>query len=461
VIDLHGHGSYGSNMLKPEEAQDRADGLISQAKAAGADAADAIYVCDAATQVQMRLGNLEDVERSEGEEIGLRVFVGRQSATVSSSDMSSDILSALVGRAMDMAKEAPEDQFSGLAPEELLMQTSDVQLESDDGQDPAPEELRAMALSAEAAAREVPGITNSEGGGASAGRSIVALATSHGFSGAYSTSGYSCSASVIAGENDGMERDYAYHSSRHWEDLEGAEDIGKRAGERAVSRLNPVNFESGAMPVIFSPRISSTILGHFIGAITGSAIARKTSFLLDAMDSAVFDSAINIIDCPHSKRGLRSKIFDGEGLPTAKTKFIENGRLTSWMMESASARQLGLKPTGHASRGVGGAPGASVTNLHMNGGTISPDALMQDIQHGVYITELIGQGVNPVTGDYSRGASGFLITDGVLGPPVSEITIAGNLKDMFAGLVPADDLQFRYAINAPTLRMDGMTVAGG
>ncbi|VAW04547.1 TldE protein, part of TldE/TldD proteolytic complex, partial [hydrothermal vent metagenome] len=375
-------------MLEPQEAQDRADALISQAKKAGADAADAIYVCDASTQVQMRLGNLEDVERSEGEEIGLRVFVGKRSATVSSSDMDPVILSALVGRALDMAKEAPEDQYAGLAPEELILKSAPHPIDGDDGADPEPEALREMALSAEDAARSIDGVTNSEGGGASAGRSRVALATSHGFSGAYSTSGYSVSASVIAGEGDGMERDYAYDSKRYFEDLDSAEQIGREAGERAVSRLNPVDFEAGAMPVVFDPRVSNSLLGHFVGAISGSSIARKTSFLLEAMDSQVFESAITIIDCPHRKRGLRSKAFDGEGLPTAKTRLIDNGRLTQWIMESASAKQLGLKPTGHASRGVGGAPGVSVTNLHMCNGSVSKAELIRDIKHGVYITEL-------------------------------------------------------------------------
>ncbi|MEO9601193.1 metallopeptidase TldD-related protein [Parasphingorhabdus sp.] len=448
-------------MLKPSEAQDRADALISQAKKAGADAADAIYVCDAATQVQIRLGNLEDVERSEGEEIGLRVFAGKRSATVSSSDMDPEILSSLVGRALDMAREAPEDQYAGLAPEELLLKSEPHPIDGDDGQDPEPEILRELALKAEDSARAVKGVTNSEGGGASAGRSIVALATSHGFSGAYSTSGYSLSASVIAGEGDGMERDYAYDSVRFLEDLGAPEDIGQEAGERAVSRLNPVEFDAGAMPVVYDPRVGNSLLGHFVGAIAGSSIARKTSFLQDALDTEVFDSALTVIDCPHRKRGLRSKAFDGEGLPTAKAKLIDNGRLTQWLMESASARQLGMQPTGHASRGVGGSPGVSVTNLHMCNGAVSKADLIKDIKHGVYITELIGMGVNPVTGDYSRGAGGFLIVDGEIGPPISEITIAGNLKDMFKSLIAADDLEYRYSINVPTLRTDSMTVAGG
>ena len=448
-------------MLKPSEAQERADSLISQAKSAGAHAADAIYVCDAATQVSMRLGNLEDVERSEGEEIGLRVFVGKKSATVSSSDMDPEILSGLVGRALDMAKEAPEDQYAGLAPEELLQKGDPHPIDGDDREEPEPGLLREMALKAEDAARAVEGVTNSEGGGASAGRTIVALATSHGFSGAYSTSGYSVSASVIAGDGDGMERDYAYDSVRHLEDLKDADTVGKEAGERAVSRLNPVEFESGAMPVVYDPRVGNTLLGHFTGAISGSSIARKTSFLLEALDTEVFDSAITVIDCPHRKRGLRSKAFDGEGLPTSKTKLIDNGRLTQWILESASARQLGLEPTGHASRGVGGAPGVSTTNLHMCNGSVSKADLIGDIKHGVYVTELIGMGVNPVTGDYSRGAGGFLIRDGEIAKPVSEITIAGNLKDMFKSLIAADDLEYKYATNVPTLRTDSMTVAGG
>tara|TARA_R110001606_G_scaffold101487_3_gene222876 strand:+ start:992 stop:2338 length:1347 start_codon:yes stop_codon:yes gene_type:complete len=448
-------------MLKPSEAQDRADALISQAKKAGADAADAIYVCDAATQVQIRLGNLEDVERSEGEEIGLRVFVGKRSATVSSSDMDPKILSSLVGRALDMAREAPEDEYAGLAPEELLLKSEPHPIDGDDGQDPEPELLREMALKAEDAARAVEGVTNSEGGGASAGRSIVALATSHGFSGAYSTSGYSLSASVIAGKGDGMERDYAYDSVRFLEDLDDPEKIGREAGERAISRLNPVGFESGAMPVVYDPRVGNSLLGHLVSAIAGSSIARKTSFLQDALNTQVFDSGLSVIDCPHRKRGLRSKAFDGEGLPTAKTKLIDEGRLTQWLMESASARQLGLQPTGHASRGVGGAPGVSVTDLHMSKGSVTKAELIKDIKHGVYITELIGMGVNPVTGDYSRGAGGFLITDGEIGPPISEITIAGNLKDMFKSLIAADDLEYIYSINVPTLRTDSMTVAGG
>ncbi len=447
-------------MLTAEHAQSQVADLIAAAKRAGADAGDAIYVGDASTQVQIRLGALEDVERSEGEEIGLRVFVGSRSASVSSSDLSPDALAALVERAVAMAREAPEDPWAGLAPEDRLLNGAAAGVEGDDGADPSPQMLRDRATEAEDAARAVSGVTNSEGSGASAGRSVIALATSHGFARAYSTSGYGNSASVIAGEGGSMQRDYAYHSARHWGDLESAATIGKRAGERAVQRLNPGKLPSGPMPVVFDPRVGSSLLGHLTGAITGGAIARRTSFLLDRLGERIFAEGITVRDDPLRPRGLRSRPFDGEGLPTAAIDIIADGVLTTWLMESASARQLGLQPTGHATRGVGGPPGAGATNLFMQPGTISPKDLIADITLGVYVTELIGQGVNGVTGDYSRGASGFAIRDGKLAEPVSEITIASNLKEMFLNLTPANDLEFRRAVDVPTLRIEGMTVAG-
>jgi len=447
-------------MLTPEHAQSQVADLVAAARRAGADAGDAVYIGDASTQVQIRLGALEDVQRSEGEEIGLRVFVGKRSASVSSSDLSPNALAALVERAVAMAREAPEDLWAGLAPEDRLLKGDPAAVDGDDGADPSPQALRERATEAEAAARAIDGVTNSEGAGASAGRSVIALATSHGFARGYSTSGYGNSASVIAGSGGGMQRDYAYHSARHWADLEPATLIGQRAGERAVARLNPGKLASGPMPVLFDPRVGSSMLGHLIGAITGSAIARRTSFLLEKLGQRVFAAGITVRDDPLRPRGLRSRPFDGEGLPTAAIDIIADGVLTSWLMDSASARQLGLQPTGHAVRGTGGPPGAGATNLFMQPGTASPEALMSDVKLGVYVTELIGQGVNGVTGDYSRGASGFAIRDGKLAEPVSEITIASNLKEMFLNLTPANDLVFRRAIDVPTLRIDGMTIAG-
>lgn len=448
-------------MLTLAQAQDRAQSLVDAARKAGADAADALYACTASTGVSVRLGEMEDVEQSEGEEIGLRIFVGQRSATVSASDLEPASLAALVDRCLAMAREAPEDPYATLAPQELLMTAKPPMLDIVDEALPDPAALKERALSVEDAARSVPGITNSEGGGASMGRSQIALATSHGFAGSYAATSHGTWASVLAGEGAGMQRDHASHSARHLADLEDAEHIGRRAGQRAVARLGAEKIKGGAMPVIFDPRAGGSLIGHLIGAIAGSAITRRSSFLLDDMGKQLFDSAVSIVDNPLVKRGLRSRPFDGEGLPTHKSALIENGVLTGWLLDSASARQLGAQPTGHASRGTSGAPGVSVTNVYMQAGTAAPGDLMHGVTRGIYVTELIGMGVNPVTGDYSRGASGFLIEDGAVSHAVSEITIAGNLKDMFAALVPANDLQFRYAINTPTLRIDGMTVAGG
>ncbi|HZF42395.1 MAG TPA: TldD/PmbA family protein [Sphingomonadaceae bacterium] len=446
-------------MLTPSQAAARAEALVARAVKAGADAADAIYVADASTAVQVRLGALEDVGRSEGEEMGLRFFVGHRHAGVSSSDLSDAALDALVERAGAMAREASEDVYAGLAPEELLFRGSQPDLDSDDGGDPSPAALKSRALEAEDAARGVAGVTNSEGGSSSAGRSVLAVATSHGFVGGYASTGYSASASVIAGTGEGMQRDYASHSARHEADLEDVGEIGRRAGTRAVARLNPVGVRSGVMPVVFDPRVSSSLLGHLVGAITGGAITRGTSFLKDRLGQAVFAPGVVIRDDPLRRRGLRSKPFDGEGLPRRPTDIIADGVLTGWLLDSASARQLGLQPTGHAARGVGGPPGAGATNLSLLPGALPPEALMADIAEGLYVTSLIGQGVNGVTGDYSRGATGFLIVNGALGPAAAEITIAGNLLDMFATLRPANDWTYRTGVDAPTVRIDGMTAA--
>lgn len=447
-------------MLTVTEAQARVSDLVSSARKAGADAADVLYSGGVSTEVQVRLGALEDVQRSEGEEIGLRFFVGQRSASVSSSDLSADALATLVDRAAAMAREAPEDAYAGLAPADRLFQGAQPDLDIDDGGDAEPEALRAAALEAEDAARAVDGVTNSEGGGASAGRSIMALATSHGFCGGYQASSYGCSASVIAGEGSDMQRDYAYRTARHLADLDSAAGIGRRAAQRAVARLNPAKLPSGAMPVVFDPRVSGGLLGHLIGAITGSAITRGTSFLRDCLGETVFPAGVSVIDNPLRKRGLRSRPFDGEGLPVAESAIIDDGVLTGWLLDSASARQLGLEPTGHAKRGIGGPPGAGASNLYLQAGSVTRDALIADIGQGVLVTELIGMGVNPVTGDYSRGASGFLIENGEIGAPVAEITIAGNLKDMFRAMTPADDLELIRGVDAPTLRIDGMMVAG-
>jgi PmbA protein len=447
-------------MLSISEAEARAAALVERAARAGADAADALYFAEASTGVQVRLGALEDVSRAEGEAISLRFFVGQRSASVTSSDLSDEALAALVERAAAMAREAPEDPWSGLAPEDLLLRGEGPDVVGDDGRDPAPVELKARALAIEEAGRAIAGITNSEGAGASAGRHVIALATSHGFCRGYSTSGYSASASLIAGTGAEMQRDYAYHSVRHYTQLDDPETLGRRAAERAVARLKPGRPASGTMPVLFDPRVGDSLISHLTSAIAGPSITRGTSFLLAKEGEAIFAPGVTIIDDPHRPRGLRSRPFDGEGLATRASRLIDRGRLTGWLLDSASARQLGRAPTGHAVRGSAGGPGVGAANVHLEPGPLTRDQLIGEVERGVYVTQLIGQGVNPVTGDYSRGASGFLVEKGRLGAPIDEITIAGNLIDMFANLAPADDLEFRRAVNVPTLRIDGMTVAG-
>lgn len=447
-------------MLSPAEAQERCEALIARARRAGADAGDAVYLGNASESVSVRLGALEDVERSESENIGLRVFVGGASASIGSTDLGDTALDELASRAVAMARLAPADKFAGLAPEELLLQGLAPDLDLDDGTERSPADLRRLAEEAEEAARAIPGVTNSEGGGASAGRGLFALATSHGFSGAYAASSHSISASVVAGEGGNMQRDYSWRSTRHAADLKGPAEIGREAGERAVRRLNPGRVKSGPMPVVFDPRVANTLVGHLLGAMSGASIARRASFLLDRDGQKLFDSAITISDNPLALRGMRSRPFDGEGLPTAPRKLIDAGQLTGWLMDSAAARQLGAMPTGHASRGSSGAPHVTSSNVVLEAGTITPAQLMADIADGVYVTELIGQGVNGVTGGYSRGASGFRIVNGELAGPIAEFTVAGSLIDMFAALTAANDLDVYRGIDTPTLRVDGMSVAG-
>jgi len=446
-------------MLASAQATERAHAAVARATLAGADAADAVFVADASTSVQVRLGALEDVGRSESAELGLRVFVGSRSASVSTSDLSDDALDTLVERGVAMARLAPEDPWAGLAPAERLLRGSPPDLDLDDGGDPAPEELRTVALALEDAARGVPGTGMSDGAGASAGRTTIGLATSHGFAGGYTVSSYSQSAVMLAGVAGAMERDYASHSVRHRAMLEAPETTGRLAAERAVSRAGSGRIAGGAMPVVFDRRVSAGLLGSLLGAVAGPAIARRTSFLLDALGTPVFAPGVSIVDDPHRPHGLRSRPFDGEGLPVSPTEIVRDGVLETWLLDSATARQLGLAPTGHATRGIGSAPGVGATNLYMTAGQVPRGTLIGEIDRGVLVIETIGHGVNPVTGDYSMGAAGFLIERGEITRPVSEFTIAGNLRHMFAAIAPANDLEFRGSVNAPTLRIDGMTVA--
>jgi PmbA protein len=445
-------------MLHPDQAADTLASIVDRAKRAGADAADAIYVGNLSSSVQVRDGATEDVSRSESEAAGVRLFVGQRSASASTSDLSTAAIDELVARVVAMAREAPEDKYAGLAPADLLARAPFPDLDGWDPQEPDPAALKDRALAAEGAAKGVAGVTKSNGCSAGASTATVAIATSHGFAGGYRLSGHSCSAGVIAGEGATMQRDYDWHSARHLADLEDPELIGRRAGERAVKRVGGVKVAPGVMPVLFDPRVASSLLGHLAGAISGAAIARKSSFLLDAMGSRVFAPGVSIHDDPLRPRGLRSRAFDGEGLAVRPMAIIDDGILTTWFAECASARQLGLNPTGHAFRGVGGAPSAGPANFYLSNGARTVTAMLADHPRAIIVTELIGQGVNGLTGDYSRGAAGFLVEHGEIVGPVSEITVASNLKHMFATLEPASDLEFRTGVDSPTVLIPEMTV---
>lgn len=446
-------------MLDPAAAQALSQSLVERAIAAGASAADAIYVGDRSTSVEVRMGELEQVGSAEGEKIGLRLFRGQRSAGVATSDLAGDSLAILVERAFAMAGEAPEDPYSGLAPTDLLAIEPAADLDLFDPAEPSPDALRQRALTAEGAALGVVGVTNSSGASASHGVAVIALATSAGFAGAYRTGRHGVSASVVAGHGAGMQRDGDWHSTRYLSDLEDAATIGRRAGERAVARLDSKRPAPGRYPVLFDPRVSGGLLGHFSSAIAGAAVARGTSFLKDSLGDQVFAPGVTIVDDPLRVRGLRSHPFDGEGLEVARRELVSDGHLNHWLAESASARQLGIAPTGHAVRGVGGAPSAAPSNLWLEPGRRSRAELLAAYPEALLVIELIGQGVNGITGDYSRGAVGFMVRSGEIAEPVTEITIAGNLKDMFATLEPGSDLELRRGMDAPTVLIPEMTVA--
>ncbi|MGB1464289.1 MAG: TldD/PmbA family protein [Parvibaculales bacterium] len=433
--------------------------LIELTKAAGADAADVLVSDSASLSVSCRMGQLEDTERAESRDIGLRAMIGQKQAFVSGSAVDGEALQQLARRAVDMAQATPQDRYCGFAPEDRLS-TDIPALDIADAYEPDADKLLSMAVACEDAARSVDGITNSEGGGSGWGRATTALVTSHGFEGAYTSTSFSTSCAVIGGEGEAMERDYASHAARHLEDLDAPEDIGQRAGERTIARLNPRKMASTKTNVVYHPRVSASLLGHLSAAISGAAIARGTSFLRDQMGQQVMSKAITIHDDPLRPRGLRSAGFDGEGVKTEKLTPVDKGVLQCWWLDSAAARQLESETNGRAARGIGGPPGPSATNLYMQAGDDSVATMLKNIGTGFYVTELIGMGVNGVTGDYSRGASGFWIENGEIAYPVSEMTIAGNLKEMFLHMTPADDLQFRRGVNAPTILVEGMALAG-
>ncbi len=433
--------------------------LIARAKTAGADEADAMFVRSASQDATWRLGRNEGVERSEANDLGLRVLIGKRQAVVSTTDLGAGALAETVERAIAMARAVPEDPHCGL-PEADRLATATADLYLTDDAEPSSDDLLAWAEEAEDAARAVDGITNSEGAEAGSYKGRLALAASNGFAGTYGSTRFGISVSVVAGSGTGMERDYEFLSTRHRSDLEAPGDIGRRAAERAVKRLDPRKQKSAQVPVVFDPRVSGGFLRLLAMVISGNTIARGTSFLQEKLGEQVFAPGISVIDDPLRPRGLSSRPFDGEGVAGEKRALIDDGRLTTWLMDSRSARQLGLQTTGHAARGTAGPPSPAPSNLSLSPGSLTPEALIGEIDGGLYVTEMMGMSFQATTGDYSRGAAGFWIENGELAYPVSELTVAGNLLDLFPRLTPADDLVFRYGADAPTLRIDGMTMAG-
>src|ERR1044072_4348672 len=421
--------------------------LVEAATRAGADAAGAVAVRGVSQGVEVREGRVEESERSEGDDVGLRVLVGQRQAVVSTNDVSGDGISKLAERAVAMARVAPDDKYVGLAdPALLARQFADLDLL--DREVPSTSELERRPSEAEAAALAVKGVTKSGSASASSGIGGMVLVTSTGFHGSYLRSSHGISMTAISG--DGSERDCDFTSAPRATDLASPESVGRKAGERTVARSNPRKVETCKVPVVYDPRVSGSLVGHLVGAINGASIARKTSFLKDRMGEQLFSNNIRIIDDPLRVRGLRSQTFDAEGVKVKKIALIDEGVLTTWLLDCATARELGLVTTGHAHRGVSSSPSPGSCYLHLQPGAMTPKELISDIKQGVYVTDVSGSGVNSVPGDYSPGASGFWIENGEITYPVSEVTIAGHLLAMFKSLVPADDFSFRYGVNAPS-----------
>lgn len=446
--------------MQSNEVEQILSAVLADARAAGAEAADAVFFHSVSSGVSWRMGKLEDVERSEAADLGLRVLVGKRQASVSTTDHSRAGLKELAERCAAMAKAAPEDPYCGLAPADRLARAPFKDLDLGDYAEPTTEALQERAAACEEAALAVKGVVNSSGAGAGYGEGQKWIMTSHGFFGQSGGSNHSVSVSVLAQDENGMERDYDYDSKTHLSNLGDPAAIGRNAGERAVKRLSPQKLKSRTAPVIFDNRLSRSLLSHLSGAVNGGAIARGVSFLKDKLGEKIFADGINIIDDPHILQGAGSRPFDGEGVANARIDLIKNGVLTSWLMNSSQAMQLGLETNARAARGTGGAPGSGSTNLTLEVGEKSFDELLKDAKEGLLVTDMFGPQVNPNTGDYSVGCSGYWFENGAVADPVSEITIAGNILEMFAGLVPANDLDIRGATNAPSVLIPAMTIAG-
>ena len=436
--------------------------MLEAAHRAGAEAADAVAVDGTALSIDVREGRLEQAERSEGIDIGLRVLIGRRQAVVSSSDARDATIETMAQRAVAMAREAPEDPHAGLAdPSQLAHDTDSSRLEMyDPAPEPDPAALEEDARRAEAAARGVDGVTQVQGASAGYGRRRIHLAASNGFSGGYARSDRAISCVAVSGTGTGMERDWDGDSRIFQSELRSPEEIGRLAGERAAARQNPRRPRTGKYPVLFDERISSSLIGHLLSAMNGAAIARGSSWLLGREGDLVLPEALSLVEEPHRPRASGSRLFDGEGLPTATRMLVEEGVLTGWVLDLATARKLGLESTANAARGTTSPPSPAVTNVRLTEGSATRDDLIAQMGTGLLVTSLIGSTINPNTGDYSRGASGFWVEKGEIVHPVNECTIAGNLRDMLRSLVPANDARQHLSRIVPSLLVDGMTLAG-
>ena len=436
--------------------------LIDAAKAAGADSADAVAVAGTSVSIDVRNSVLEQAERSEGTDIGLRVFVGQKSANVSASDTSNRTIEEMAARAVAMANEAPTDPHAGIADATQLATDIDPARLNlvDDGPEPSPAWLEEQARIAEAAAQSVEGVAQVQSTSAGYGRRQVHLAATNGFSGGYESTSHSLSSVAISGAGTDMERDYDYDSRIHLSDMRDAAEIGRIAGERAVARHGARKPKTGTYPVLFDERIASSLIGHLLSASNGAMIARGSSWLRESLGKQILPKGMDLIETPHRARVSGSRLFDGEGLPTSERKIIDDGILTGWTLDLAAARKLGLQSTGSASRGTSGPPSPSVSHVALTQGVLSPFEMIRDMGTGMLITSMIGSTINPNTGDYSRGASGFWIENGEIAYPVNECTVAGNLHDMLARIIPANDARKHISGVIPSLMIDAMTLAG-
>ena len=435
------------------------DSLLLKAKQAGAEDADGIVTYGRSLSVTVRGGALEDIDNSEGRDVGLRVMINGRQACVSSSDVSSHSLDQLAERAVAMAKLAPVDPYCGL-PEHVVDDVAVAKYDLSDTHLSTPESLKERALTLEAATLSVKGVAQAMGSSASFSQGDFAFGNSRGFRAGWASSRYGISTGAIAERNGAMERDYDYASRRHFSDLPDPAHIGQTAGARAVARLGAEKIASGAMPVIYDERKASSLLSAFLGAINGNAITRGVSYLKDELGQQIFPKHMNIIDDPLMPRGLATRPCDGEGVAVAHRALVEDGHLKTWLLNTSTAKQLDMISTGHASRSVSHPPGVGPSNVYIEAGILSREALFADTGEGLLVTDMFGPNINPNTGDYSVGVSGFLIENGVLSKPVNEITIAGNLIDMFKTMTAANDLKFESTVNAPTLRVEGMMIAG-